>query len=96
MVETGHEATTPQRTGGQRQRRGARSTRQCVAASDEPVGSLTVETDAASGATPMAHGWGEQRVWKSFVRVAIHPGTCEVPDDEAETCEGVRVWELPC
>ncbi len=55
-----------------------------------------VETDAASGATPMAHGWGEQRVWKPFVRVAIHPGTCEVPDDEAETCDGMRVWELPC
>jgi hypothetical protein len=26
----------------------------------------------------------------------IHQGTCEVPDDEAETCDGVRVWELPC
>ena len=64
MVETGHEATTPQRTGGQRQRSGARSTSQCVAASDEPVGSLMVETDAASGATHMAHGWGEQRVRK--------------------------------
>ena len=33
---------------------------------------------------------------KPFVRVAIHHGTCEVPDDEAETCEGMRVWELPC
>ena len=69
---------------------------QCVAASDKLMGSLMVETDAESGATPMAHGWGEQRVRKPFVRVAIHPGTCEVPDDEAETCDGMRVWELSC
>jgi hypothetical protein len=96
MVETVHEATTPQRTGGQRQRSGAWSTRQCVVASDEPVGSLMVGTDAEKGATPMAHGWGEQSVRKPFVRVAIHQSTCEVPDDEAETCDGVRVWELPC
>jgi hypothetical protein len=89
----GHDAAAD---GGQRQRCGAWSTRQCVAASDEPVGSLMVETDAERGATPMAHGWGEQRVRKPVVRVAIHPGTCEVPDDEAETCEGMRVWELPC
>jgi hypothetical protein len=55
-----------------------------------------VGTDAEKGATPMAHGWGEQSVRKPFVRVAIHQSTCEVPDDEAETCDGVRVWELPC
>ena len=79
-----------------RRRSGEWSTIECVAASDEPVGSLMVETDAARGATPMAHRWGEQRVQKPFVRVAIHQGTFEVPDDEAETCDGVRVWELPC
>jgi len=78
MVETVHKATTPERTGGQRQRSGEWSTRQCVAASDEPVGSLMVETDAARGATPMAHRWGEQRVRKPFVSVAIHQGTCKV------------------
>jgi hypothetical protein len=60
------------------------------------MGSLMVETDDESGATHMAHGWGEQRVRKPFIRVAIPHRTCEVPDDEAETCEGVRVWELPC
>ena len=55
-VETVHEATTPQRTGGQRQRRGAWSTRPCVAALDEPVGSLMVETDAVRDATPWPTG----------------------------------------
>jgi hypothetical protein len=69
---------------------------QFVSASDEPVGSLMVETDDESGATHMAHGWGEQSVRKPFVRAAIHQGTCEVPDDEAETRDGMRVWELPC
>jgi len=67
MVETVHEATTPQRTGGQRS--GEWSTIQCIAASDEPVGSLPVgslmvETDAERDARHMAHGWGEQRVRK--------------------------------
>jgi hypothetical protein len=51
---------------------------QCVAASDEPVRCLLVETDAANGATPIADGWGEQRVRKPFVSVAIHQGTCKV------------------
>jgi hypothetical protein len=69
---------------------------QFVSASDEPVGSLMVWTDVESDATHMAHGWGEQHMRKPFVRMVIHHSTCEVPDDEAETCEGVRVWELLC
>jgi len=28
--------------------------------------------------------------------LAIPHNMCEVPDDEAATCDGVRVWELPC
>ena len=67
-----------------------------VSASDEPVGSLMVETHDERGATHMAHRWGEQRLRKPFVSVEVHQGTCDTPDAEAETCEGVRVWELPC
>jgi hypothetical protein len=26
----------------------------------------------------------------------ISLGRWEVPDDEVETCDGVRVWERPC
>ena len=37
----------------------------------------------------------ERRRLQQRTDLTIPQDTCEVPDDEAETCEGVRVWELP-
>jgi len=55
-----------------------------------------VETDDERGAKHMAHGWGEKRLKKPFISVEVHQGTFDAPDEDAETCDGVRVWELPC
>ena len=66
-----------------------------VSASDEPVGYLMVETDDEIGAKHIAHGWGEKRLRKPFVSVKVHQGTFDAPDEDAETFDGARVWELP-
>jgi hypothetical protein len=68
---------------------------QFVSASDEPVGSLMVETDDEVCAKHIAHAWGEKRGRKSFVRVEVHQGTRDAPEEDAEPFDGVRVWELP-
>ena len=69
---------------------------QGVSASDEPVGSLRVETHDAVCAQPMAQAWGEQSGRKPCVSVEVSHGTREAPEAEAETCDGVRGWALPC
>ena len=38
----------------------------------------------------------ERRRLQQRMALAISLGPCEVPDDEVETCDGVRVWERPC
>ena len=115
MVETVHEATTPQRTGGQRQRSGAWSTLS-AANGAIPAGALSPRAEGQPAAcwgrreghmarraeetsTPQenvdALRGPERRRLQKRTDVAIPHSTCEMPDDEAETCEGVRVWELP-
>jgi hypothetical protein len=54
-----------------------------------------VETDDEVFAKQIAHGWGEKRLRKPFVRVEVHQGTLDSPDEDSETFDGVRVWELP-
>ncbi len=66
-----------------------------VLASDEPVGHLMVETDHEVFAKQIAHEWREKRLRKPFVRVEVHQGTLDSPDEDSETFDGVRVWELP-
>ena len=68
---------------------------QGVSASDEPVGSLRVETHDEVCAKPMARAWGEKSGRKPCVSVEVSQGTREAPEAEAETCDGVRVWVLP-
>jgi hypothetical protein len=72
------------------------SSLQGVSASDEPVGSLRVETDDELCAKPMTHAWGEKRGRKPCVSVEGSHGTREAPEAEAETCDGGRGWALPC
>ena len=55
-----------------------------------------VETDEEGGATHMAYAWGEKSWRKPFVSVEVPQGTSDAPEAEAETCDGVRVWALPC
>ena len=69
---------------------------QGVSASDEPVGSLRVETHDEVCAKPIVHAWGEKSWRKPFVSVEVSPSTREPPEAEAETCDGVRGWALPC
>ena len=38
----------------------------------------------------------ERRRLQQRTDLAIPHSPCDMPDDEAETCDGVRVWELPC
>jgi hypothetical protein len=38
----------------------------------------------------------ERRRLQKRTDLAIPHSPCDMPDDEAETCDGVRVWELPC
>jgi len=66
-----------------------------VSASADPVGYLMVETDDEVFAKQIAHEWGEKRLRKPFVRVEVHQGTLDSPDEDSETFDGVRVWELP-
>ena len=66
-----------------------------VSASDESVGNMMVETDDEVSAKQIAHEWGEKRLRKPFVRVEVHQGTVDSPDEDSETFDGVRVWELP-
>ncbi len=66
-----------------------------VSTSDEQVGYLMVETDDEVFAKQIAHGWGEKRLRKPFLRVEVHQGTLASPDEDSETFDGVRVWELP-
>jgi hypothetical protein len=66
-----------------------------VSASDEPVGYLMVETDDEVFAKQIAREWSEKRLRKPSVRVEVHQGTIDSPDEDAETFDGVRVWELP-
>ena len=57
------------------------------------------EAHGEEGATPSPREGGRLRGRRKRLRrtdVAIHPAPREMPDDEAETCDGVRVWELPC
>ena len=66
-----------------------------VSASDEPVGYLVVETDDKEFAKQIAHGWGEKRLRELFVKVELHQGALDSPEEDSETFGGVRVWELP-
>ena len=38
----------------------------------------------------------ERRRLQKRTDVAIPHSPCDMPDDGVETCDGVRVWELPC
>jgi hypothetical protein len=38
----------------------------------------------------------ERRRLQKRTDLAIPHSPCDMPDDEVETCDGVRVWELPC
>ncbi len=66
-----------------------------VSTSDEPVGFLMVETDDEVFAKPIAHGWGEKGLRKPFLRVEVHQGTLDSPEEDSERFDGVQVWELP-
>ncbi len=66
-----------------------------VSAADEPASYLMVETDDEVFAQHIAHGLGEKRLRKPFVRAEVHQGAFDSPDDDSETFDGVRVWELP-
>ena len=67
---------------------------QGVSSSDEPVGSLRVETDDEVCAQHIAHVWGEKRGRKPFVSVEIAHGTREAPEAEAETDATRRLASL--
>lgn len=54
-----------------------------------------VETDDEVFAKQLAHQWGEQKLGKPFISVAIHQGILDPPNEDSETFDGVRVWDLP-
>ncbi len=66
-----------------------------VSASNATVDYLMVETDDEVFAKQLAHKWGEQKLGKPFSSVAIHQGILDPPNEESETFDGVRVWDLP-
>ncbi len=66
-----------------------------ISISDEPVGYLMVETDDEEFAMQIARRWGEIKLDASFARVESHQGILDSPDQDPETFDGVRVWELP-
>ena len=116
MVETIHEATTPQRTGGRRQRRGEWSTLSgangavpagalspraegqpaaCRGRRERPMARRAEETSTPQEDVDALRGPERRRLQKR-TDLAIPHSPCDMPDDEVETCDGVRVWELPC
>jgi hypothetical protein len=66
-----------------------------VSESDEPVGYLMVETDDEKFAKRTARQWGESKLDKPFIRVELHQGVMDSPDQDSDIFNGVRVWELP-